>query len=87
MARVAFLPLASIYLASCRPELHTVSASDRWPATTLDALVESPTLHVADPATGDDWTLWGLAGHLVAALRTRYPTVPLLEERLASQPA
>lgn len=68
VAEVAYLRVADVLAAPVQPEFHRVHRSDhRLDAD--EAWFESPTIRVAHPVSGEIWTLWGLAGHMVGLWR------------------
>jgi len=72
VARIDYLPLSCVYDGPWQVAAHLVAAADRWPPVDQDVLIESPTLVGRVSDNDEDWTLWGVAGHMVSQLRQRH---------------
>jgi len=63
VAEIAYLPLRDVRSATVSLEYHRVDPLDH--ALGDETEFESPTLRVRHPESGEEWVLWGLAGHMV----------------------
>lgn len=68
VAEVGYLPVADVLEATARPEFHRVHPRDHR-FDEEEVWFESPTIRAPHPATGETWTLWGLAGHMASRWR------------------